>query len=278
MELPIYQLDAFADRPFAGNPAAVVPLEDWLPDPVMQAIAMENALSETAFYVARTDVAGAYDMRWFTPVHEVDLCGHATLATGALLLERLAPERDAVRFHTASGWLEVRRADVEGTPGFAMDLPARPPHGFDDGGRIAAAIGVEPEEVLRADKNLAVLADAQRVRALRPDLTRIAALERDGLIVTAPGPDPLPNGESVPCDYVSRYFSPKGGIPEDPVTGSAHSVLQPYWAARLGREELVARQVSARLGKLICRLHGDRVELRGHCAFYLEGRIRVPAE
>jgi predicted PhzF superfamily epimerase YddE/YHI9 len=157
-----------------------------------------------------------------------------------------------------------------------MDLPARPPQPFDDGGRIADALGFAPEAVLRADKNVAVLAEAAAVRAARPDLAKVAALDGDGLIVTAPGPDPTPDGESVPCDYVSRYFSPKGGIPEDPVTGSAHSVLQPYWAGRLGRDSLRARQVSARLGVLECRLAGTRVELRGHCAFYLEGEIRVP--
>ncbi len=275
MQLPIYQLDAFTDRIFGGNPAAVVPLESWLPDATLQAIALENNLSETAFYVARSAETNAYDLRWFTPAVEVDLCGHATLATGALLLERLTPEAEAVRFHTRSGWLEVRRAGDGG--GLAMDLPASPPQPFDDGGVCTAALGVAPLEVLRADKNLAVLADAATVRAVAPDLAKIALLERGGLIVTAPGPDVGgPEGE-VPCDYVSRYFSPKAGIPEDPVTGSAHAILQPYWAAKLGRDELVARQVSPRLGKLACRLRGDRVELRGSAAFYLEGSIDVPA-
>jgi PhzF family phenazine biosynthesis protein len=274
MQLPIYQLDAFTDRPFGGNPAAVVPLDSWLSDATLQAVALENNLSETAFYVPRPGEADAYDLRWFTPRIEVDLCGHATLATGALLLGRLTPQAGAVRFHTRSGWLEVRKAD-DGE-GFAMDLPAIPPEPFDDGGAIAAALGIAPLEVLRADKNLAILPDAATVRAVVPDLQKVAALERGGLIVSAQGPDSGgPEGE-VPCDYVSRYFSPKAGIPEDPVTGSAHSILQPYWAGRLGRDELVARQVSARLGKLACRLKGDRVELRGQAAFYLEGRIELP--
>jgi PhzF family phenazine biosynthesis protein len=278
LSLPIYQLDAFTDRPFGGNPAAVVPLERWLPDATMQAIALENNLSETAFFVARDGEAGVYDLRWFTPKIEVDLCGHATLASGALLLERLAPALDAVRFHTLSGWLEVRKAsDVPGG-GFAMDLPARPPQPLEGEAaqRVAESLGIAPLEVLKADKNVAVLPDAASVRTVEPDLRKVEVLVGDGLIVTAPGPDTGgPEGE-VPCDYVSRYFAPHGGLPEDPVTGSAHSVLQPYWAARLGRDELVARQVSARLGKLVCRLNGDRVELRGHAAFYMEGRIAVP--
>ncbi len=269
MDLTIYQLDAFTDRVFGGNPAAVVPLEAWLPDTTLQAIALENNLSETAYYVARDGEPGAYDLRWFTPTVEVDLCGHATLATGALLLDRLASEREAVRFHTASGWLAVRRA--EGGR-FAMDLPARPPQPLDDPAPIAEALGVAPLEVLKADKNVAVLADATAVRAVAPDLGKVARLAGDGLIVTAPGPD----GE-VACDYVSRYFAPHGGIPEDPVTGSAHCVLQPYWAARLGRERLTARQVSARLGELVCELKGERVELQGAVAYYLEGRIAAPA-
>ena len=267
MALTIYQLDAFTDRVFGGNPAAVVPLQDWLPDATLKAIALENNLSETAFFVPWHDEPGAYDLRWFTPAIEVNLCGHATLASGALLLDRLAPELEAVRFHSLSGWLEVRRADE----GFAMDLPARPPEPVADGGAIAEALGVRPLEVLRADKNLAVLIDAAAVRAVQPDLAKVGRLEGDGLIVTAPGPD---GGET--CDYVSRYFAPHAGIPEDPVTGSAHCVLQPYWAARLGRDRLTARQVSTRLGKLTCALKGDRVELQGRVAYYLEGRIALP--
>lgn len=275
MKLEIYQLDAFTDRVFGGNPAAVVPLperlSDWLPASTLQAIALENNLSETAFLRQRAGEPGAYDLRWFTPAKEVDLCGHATLASGALLLDRLAPALSLVRFQTLSGWLEVRRASERLPDGFAMDLPARPPRPLDDGGAIADALGLRPLEVLRADKNLAVLPDAAAVRAVRPDLAKVAALEGDGLIVTAPGPD-----ESGTCDYVSRYFAPHSGISEDPVTGSAHCVLQPYWAARLGRDRLTARQVSARLGVLVCELKGDRVELLGRVAHYLEGRIVLP--
>ncbi len=258
-EIALYQLDAFSARPFGGNPAAVCPLEAWLDDGLLQAIAAENNLSETAFLVARGD---DYELRWFTPTVEVDLCGHATLASGWVVFNRLAPGRDTVTFHSRSGPLQVSGSGELLT----LDFPGKPPKPFDDGGTVAEAIGVRPLEVLKADKLLAVLPDEAAVRAVQPDLPRIAALPGDGLIVSAPGET---------CDFVSRYFAPHAGIPEDPVTGSAHCVLAPYWASRLGKARLEARQVSTRGGELVVEERGARVLISGRVAPYLEGRIRV---
>lgn len=262
MRLPIHQIDAFADTVFAGNPAAVCPLEQWPDDATLQAIAAENNLAETAFFVARAGEPGAYDLRWFTPTVEVDLCGHATLASAHLVLRRLSPGLEAVRFHTRSGWLTVARDGERLT----MDFPARAPKPWDDAGAVAAALGVAPAEVWRADKALALLPDEAAVKAVRPNLERVAALAADGLIVTAPG---------AAHDFVSRYFAPHAGIPEDPVTGSAHCVLAPFWAARLGKSSLSARQVSARGGEVGCRVEGERVFLSGRAVGYLEGFITL---
>ncbi|MEX0759185.1 MAG: PhzF family phenazine biosynthesis protein [Tistlia sp.] len=272
MRLPLYQLDAFADRPFTGNPAAVVPLSGWLPDPTLQAIALENNLAETAFLVRR-EPAGAdlveYDLRWFTPAIEVDLCGHATLASAAAVQRWLAPGARTIRFHTHSGALTVSGDSLSGEGLLTMDFPAQPPRpvGTAEAAAVAAALGQEPEAVLAAGKALAVLADEAAVLAAAPDLARVAALPFDGLIVTAPGHD---------HDFVSRYFAPHAGIDEDPVTGSAHCVLTPYWAERLGRSRLSARQVSARGGDLRLELKGERVAIGGRVAPYLEGTIEVP--
>lgn len=258
MELDLYQVDAFAARPFGGNPAAVVPLADWLDDGVLQAIALENNLSETAFFVRRD---GRYDLRWFTPTVEVDLCGHATLASAHVILNHLKPEATRVDFDSKSGPLAVTRDGELLT----LDFPAKPPQPVEDPA-VAAALGAPPLELLRADKTLAVLESETAVRAARPDLSIVAGLKGDGLIITAPG-------EQV--DFVSRYFAPDAGIPEDPVTGSAHCVLTPYWAARLGKDELSAWQVSARGGELFCRLAGERVLISGRVAPYLQGRITL---
>ena len=260
--LPIYQIDAFTDRVFGGNPAAVCPLEEWLSDEVMQAIALENNLSETAFFVARNG-GGEYDLRWFTPATEVDLCGHATLASAHLVLHSLAPDLESVRFHTASGPLEVSR-DGEL---LVMDFPARPPKPRDVPEGFAEAIGRAPSEMWSATKNMAVFETAAQVRGLGPDLDYIARLDLDGLICTAPGDD---------CDFVSRYFAPHVGIPEDPVTGSAHCTLIPYWAQRLGKDKLHARQISARGGELFCENAGGRVKIAGRAALYMEGTYRTP--
>ena len=262
MELPLYQIDAFTDAAFAGNPAAVCPLEGWLDDGCLQAIAAENNLSETAFFVARED--GDFDLRWFTPVAEVELCGHATLATGHLILTRLQPDREAVGFHTLSGRLDVTRDGGR----LAMDFPANPARPTAAPERLGHALGCEAEDVLATGNHyLAVLGDERAVLGLAPDMSEIQALDRRGVIVTAPGGD---------CDFVSRFFAPALGIPEDPVTGSAHCVLVPYWAERLGADDLHARQVSARGGELFCRLLGDRVLLSGAAVLYLEGKILVP--
>lgn len=260
MRIPIVQIDAFTREPFRGNPAAVCALSAWLDAPTMQAIAAENNLSETAFFVPRAE-PGAYDLRWFTPTVEVELCGHATLASAHVVFTRLAPALDRVVFHTLSGALTVER-DRER---LVLDLPSRPPAPWD--GPVAAALGMEPRAVLRATMAMAVLDDEATVRAVAPDMTLVAALDSDGLIVTAPGTD---------CDFVSRYFAPHAGIDEDPVTGSAHCTLTPYWAERLGRATLFARQVSARGGELWCTQAADRVRVAGYAVEVMDGTLHVP--
>jgi PhzF family phenazine biosynthesis protein len=261
---PIYQLDAFTDTVFTGNPAAVVPLDSWLSDTVLQAIASENNLSETAFFVPMADDKKAdFHLRWFTPAVEVDLCGHATLATAALLFDHLAFERNVVRFHSQSGVLTATAQDGRVT----LDFPARPGTATRVPDGLANALGgIEPVGFLRAVKNMAVLMNEEEVRRVIPDLDYIAAMDGDGLIVTAMGTD---------CDAVSRYFAPHAGIAEDPVTGSAHCTIVPYWAERLEKTQLHCRQVSDRGGDLYCEAMGDRIGLSGHAKLYLRGEIYV---
>lgn len=264
-DIPLFQIDAFTGRPFGGNPAAVCPLDgvnggDWLDDELLQAIAVENNLSETAYLLARDD--GDFDLRWFTPGREVDLCGHATLASGHVILNRLDPAREKVTFHSRSGPLIVSKGE-DGK--LVMDFPAQPPQPGDLGD-VAGAIGIAPEEVLIAPYGLAVLKDEQAVRDLAPDFRKISALTPGELIVTAPGTD---------CDFVSRFFAPGAGIDEDPVTGSAHCILTPYWAERLGKTEMFARQISARGGEIWCRLAGDRVILRGEAVEVITGTMSI---
>lgn len=262
LSAPIFQLDAFTTRRFAGNPAAVVLLDSFQKDEVLQAIAAENNLAETAFLVP--DGAGRYRLRWFTPKLEVPLCGHATLASAAVVLERLEPGRTDVVFDTASGALRVERTEV----GYVMDFPARPSERISAPPAIQAALGSAPVEVLVNRFNyLAVFDSAGTVRALSQDGDAVAQLDRPGLIVTGPGEEPY--------DFVSRYFAPAKGIPEDPVTGAAHCMLAPYWADRLGKTDLRALQASARGGEVMCSVHGDRVALEGACVFYLEGTIAI---
>ncbi len=260
MEITLYQIDAFTDRVFAGNPAAVCPLETWLPDETMQAIAAENNLSETAFFVREgTD----YALRWFTPTVEVDLCGHATLASAYVIFQHLEPNRGRVRFSTKGGMLIVRRDGDE----IVMDFPADRPEPCDPPSELAAALGAEPREVLRTRRHyVAVFAAEGLLRGLSPNFSAIAGLDRGAVMVTAPGNR---------SDFVSRFFAPAKGVPEDPVTGSAHCVLTPYWAERLGKDELTARQISRRGGDLQCRLRGDRVELAGRAVPYMQGTIRI---
>jgi PhzF family phenazine biosynthesis protein len=259
MRTSIFQLDAFATRRFTGNPAAVIPMGSFPDDDVMQAIAGENNLAETAFLVPD---AGDYRLRWFTPVLEVPLCGHATLASAAVVMERLEPGRRSVVFHTASGPLTVIRTAT----GYLMDFPARPSTATAPPLGIAEALGATPVAVtVNAFNYLAVFDGADAVRELAPDMAAIARLDRPGVIVTAPGDSGY--------DFVSRYFAPAKGVPEDPVTGGAHCMLVPYWAHRLSKSEFRAFQASRRGGEIICRLVADRVELEGSCVFYLEGEV-----
>jgi PhzF family phenazine biosynthesis protein len=265
MDVPLYQVDAFTSRRFAGNPAAICPLGSWLPDAVMQAIAAENNLSETAFFVPR---GSEFDLRWFTPAVEVDLCGHATLATGFVVLTKLEPQRQRAVFHTRSGALTVERDGER----LAMDFPAQPPLPVDPPAGLTEALGARPTAVLCALGTflVAVFDSAAQVRALAPDFAAVARLDYFGVSVTAPG-----GGDDSDVDFVSRFFAPARGIPEDPVTGSAHCRLVPYWAARLGKTELRARQVSARGGELALRLDGERVRLTGDAVLVLSGTLHL---
>ncbi|MFL6388673.1 MAG: PhzF family phenazine biosynthesis protein [Terriglobales bacterium] len=261
MRVPIFQVDAFTTRRFAGNPAAVMLMESFLADETLQVIAAENNLAETAFLVPD---GGGYRLRWFTPTTEVPLCGHATLASAAVVMERLEPGRRKVVFDSASGPLTVNRTDE----GYVMDFPARPSEPVAISQELAQALGVIPIEVLANSFNyMALLESAQVVAKLAPDMAALVSLDRSGVIVTAEG-----DGT---CDFVSRYFAPAKGIPEDPVTGGAHCMLTPYWAGRLGKTEFRARQLSRRGGEIICRLARDRVELKGTCVFYLEGTAEI---
>jgi PhzF family phenazine biosynthesis protein len=262
MRVPLFQVDAFTTRRFAGNPAAVMPLESFLADALLQQIAAENNLAETAFLVPRGE---DYALRWFTPEVEVPLCGHATLASAAVIMERLEPQRRRVVFHTASGPLTVSRT----ASGYLMDFPARASQPVATPPELTAALGVAPLEVVADAFNyLAVLPDVDSVRTLAPDFAAVARLDRSGLIVTA-------QDSGQPYDFVSRYFAPGKGIAEDPVTGGAHCALVPYWAGRLGKSSFHAYQASARGGDLKCRLVGERVELAGSCVFYLEGEAEI---
>lgn len=275
MRIPLYQVDAFTDKRFHGNPAAICPLDHWLPDSVLQAIAAENNLSETAFYVRGNGASASggneqatsgglhVDLRWFTPAIEVDLCGHATLAAALVILDiRKEISDELVEFQTKSGALVVRRDGDR----YALDFPARPPASCDAHPDLAAALGAAPVEVLAARDYLCVFTSEDEVRALKPDMAKLATLDRFGTIVTSPGSH---------CDFVSRFFAPAKGVPEDPVTGSSHCTLIPYWAKRLGKNSMHARQISARGGELWCEMRGDRVRISGHGVLYLEGTIEV---
>ena len=264
MQVPLYQVDAFAGRRFAGNPAAVCPLEAWLGDDLMQAIANENNLAETAFFVREgPENSGHYRIRWFTPTHEVELCGHATLAAGYIVARHVDPAAREIVFASKSGPLKVSR-DGEL---YVLDFPANPPRKVPVPEGLAAALGAEPAETLGTGIwCLAVFDEAAQVAALKPDMAALNRLAPDAVIATSAGED---------CDFVSRCFVPKLGIPEDPVTGSAHCVLTPYWSARLGTATLAARQISRRGGELTCGMQGTRVTIAGKAVPYLEGWIDV---
>lgn len=263
IELQVYQVAAFTDTLFGGNPAAVVPLTEWLSDALMQNIATENNLSETAFFVPLG--RGEWHIRWFTPAVEVPLCGHATLASAAVIHQRLNEQQWPIRLQSASGMLAV---DRDGDA-YVLDFPASNPQPIELPGGFETALGQQAEESYIADDiYMVVLPDEAAVAALKPDFAALARRTRHGVIATA-------EGESV--DFVSRFFAPSLGIDEDPVTGAAHCLLTPYWSARLGKTELVARQISSRGGVIGCVDRGDRVALSGQAVFFLDGRISISA-
>lgn len=266
MNLQIFQVDAFTSKPFGGNPAAVVPLAEWLPDETMHNIAAENNLSETAFFVKSGDV---YEIRWFTPTFEIDLCGHATLASAFVIFECLRAEAEHIKFRShKSGDLSVEKnGDI-----LTLDFPVRLVEPVEAPAGLFEAIGGKPKEVLKARDYFLVYETEQEVLDLKPDfsaLHKIAAflqIDAHGFIVTAPGRS---------SDFVSRFFAPEVGVFEDPVTGSSHCNLIPFWAERLGKEKLFARQVSKRGGELFCELNGDRVKIGGNATLFLKGEIFV---
>ena len=260
MKLTMYQVDAFADKVFAGNPAAVCPLAMWLPDALLQAIARENNLSETAFYVP---LAEGFALRWFTPTTEVDLCGHATLASAFVLYELLGYDEPSIHFETRSGRLTVGRL----AEGFVMKLPVTALEPCDAPAALIRGLGKVPTATLAGPDYVAVYETEDDVRALVPDLVQLKALDLRGVIATAPGKN---------VDFVSRFFAPNSGIDEDPVTGSAHSELAPYWSKRLARNRLEARQVSSRGGELTCEVCGEDVLLTGNAVLYMTAEITIP--
>lgn len=270
MEVLLHQIDAFADAPFSGNPAAVMPLPTWLPDTVLQQLAEENNLAETAFYTSRLPPeAGmppgnwpAYHLRWFTPMTEVVMCGHATLAAAAQILCDIQPGEDRVSFFTHSGWLRVDRTDDDE---YVLDLPAVTSVPAEPDTALVAALGVEPVRVYSGADVVVVVERERQVRELAPALSAFPKVQR-GVVVTAPGDE---------VDFVSRFFAPGVGVPEDPVTGSAHAQLAPLWSAELGRGRMTARQLSRRGGSLGVELVEDRVLLTGRCRRYLDGVVTL---
>lgn len=259
MKLPLYIVNAFSREAFRGNPAAVCPLDEWLDDTTMQCIAAQNNLSETAFIVPDNHV---YQIRWFTPAAEVPLCGHATLASAAVVRWFLQPGCSRVDFQSMSGRLGVEFDQDR----ILLDFPALPAEQVAAPGNLVRGLGVEPVEVRVAEYYLAVLDSEEQVRSLNVNLRDFATLDRKGVIVTAAGDE---------VDFVSRFFAPLLAVDEDPVTGSAHCTLVPYWSQRLGRTRLRAKQISSRGGELYCELEGDRVQLGGYANLYLQGEIHI---
>jgi PhzF family phenazine biosynthesis protein len=260
MKIPLYQVDAFSRTVFGGNPAAVCSLGEWLPDAVMQSIASENNLAETAFF---SGAAGRYDLRWFTPLTEVKLCGHATLASAFVICTYLERGLQRIEFNSQSGGLTVTRKDEL----YELDFPARPCRELNGVREVEDALGGKPcKAFASAEDHLVVFETEDQIPALAPNMDKVSRLNCRGVIVTAPGNS---------YDFVSRFFAPKVGIPEDPVTGSAHCALIPYWSSRLGKAKLFARQISARGGELFCELRGERVGIAGYVAPYLCGEIEV---
>ena len=261
MTIPIYQADAFTSQLFGGNPAAICPLEEWLPDATMQKIAIENNLAETAFFV-KTD--GGYKLRWFTPEYEIDLCGHATLASAHILFTELGFAGDEIHFETVkAGTLHIKRDGDK----YTMDFPSRPPIPIEPPYGLAEALSEkQPLAFFRSRDYFLVYENEQDIKDITPDFFALSKMDTVGVIVTAPGDN---------SDFVSRFFAPGAGIAEDPVTGSAHCNLIPYWAKKLGKNRLHAYQISARRGELWCELKGDRVLMSGNAVTYLKGQISL---
>lgn len=257
MIIRLYQVDAFTTRLFAGNPAAVCPLDAWLEDDLLQSIAAENNLSETAFFISSENT---FHLRWFTPVAEVDLCGHATLAAAHVIFEHLAYSGQTIRFATRSGILSVER---QGSL-LVMDFPVTPPRHCTPPDALFAGLGRQPVEVLAAEDYFAIFESEDIVRSIQPDFAVLSALDLRGVIITARGNQ---------VDFVSRFFAPKLGILEDPVTGSAHCALTPYWSVNLGKQAMRARQISKRGGDILCELKSDRVALAGHAVTFMTAEI-----
>ena len=259
MELPIYQIDAFSSDVFKGNPAAVCPLSEWLPPETMQSIAAENNLSETAFFVPK---GNDYSIRWFTPASEVKLCGHATLGSAYVLFNILGYENDAIRFDSKSGILKVTKQD----DWLTLDFPKQPPVPCDTPLELIAAFNVEPIECLVSEDHIAVFENETDIETANPNYDQLKKLDSRGVIITA---------KSMHYDFVARFFAPKVGVPEDPVTGSAYTQLAPYWATKLGKKKFKAKQMSLRGGELYCEIFGDRVLISGKAAKYMEGKITI---
>jgi PhzF family phenazine biosynthesis protein len=261
MTIPIYQVDAFTSKLFGGNPAAICPLTEWLPDEVMQKIAIENNLAETAFFV-KTD--NGFLLRWFTPEYEIDLCGHATLASAHILFTELGYKQDSIHFETVkAGVLSVKKDGDQ----YSMDFPSRPPIPIEQpNGLIEALGGKQPLAILRSRDYFLVYETEDDIREIAPDFFALSKMDTVGVIITSAGKE---------ADFVSRFFAPGAGIPEDPVTGSAHCNLIPYWAKKLGKNKLHAYQISARKGELWCELKGDRVLMSGNAVTYLKGEIFI---
>ena len=260
MKLDIYQVDAFTNEVFGGNPAAICPLDEWLDAELMQKIALENNLSETAFFVKKDNI---YEIRWFTPTFEIDLCGHATLASAFVIFNVLELEESLVKFHShKSGALEVEKNGDR----LILDFPSRPVSVADAPEGLIEAFGKQPKEIFKARDYFLVYENEQEVADIRPDFTELLKIDAHGFIVTAKGDS---------ADFVSRFFAPEVGVFEDPVTGSAHCNLIPFWSERLGKTEMFARQISARGGELFCELKGDRVKIGGSAVLYLKGEIYV---
>ena len=260
VRFPYYHVDAFTGHIFSGNPAGVCPLECWFPDETLQRIAAENNLSETAFFVPGN---GLFHLRWFTPTLEVDLCGHATLAPAHVLFAELGHAEDVLRFETRSGLLmATRRGEI-----IELDFPARPPLPCVAPDKLLGGLGSPPREVLKARDYVAVYGSQMEVAALKPNFELLSQLDCLGIIATASGED---------ADFVSRFFAPGAGIAEDPVTGSSHCSLIPFWAERLGKNQMFARQISKRGGEIFCRHLGERVAIGGRAVIYGRGEIQIP--